>query len=285
MSEFFGAVTQFAFLQYALATGVMASIACGVIGSYVVTRRISYVAGAISHFVLGGMGLARYLNVVHGWNFLNPLEGAVVSALLAAVIIGLVSLRAKEREDTVIGALWAVGMAVGIIFIARTPGYNQDLMSYLFGNILMVSPADIYLIAALDALVLIVGLTFYNQLLAVCFDEEFARLRGINVELFYLLLLCLTALTVVILVNVVGIILMIALITLPAAVAGHFTNTLWKMMIVAAIFSAIFTIVGLVVSYGPNLPAGAMIIVVAGITYLVVTLSAGYIRRRRSAAR
>jgi len=285
MSEFFGAVGQFAFLQYALATGIMASIACGVIGSYVVTRRISYVAGAISHFVLGGMGLARYLNVVPGWRFLNPLQGAVISALAAAVIIGMGSMRAKEREDTVIGALWAVGMAVGIIFIARTPGYNQDLMSYLFGNILMVSPADIYLIAALDGLVLIVGLAFYNQLLAVCFDEEFARLRGINVELFYLLLLCLTALTVVILVNVVGIILVIALITLPAAVAGHFTNTLWKMMIVAAGLSALFTVVGLAVSYSPNLPAGAMIIVVAGITYLAVTLSAGYIHRRRSAAR
>ena len=209
----------------------------------------------------------------------------MISALAAAVIIGLVSMRAKEREDTVIGALWAVGMAVGIIFIARTPGYNQDLMSYLFGNILMVSPADIYLIAALDGLVLIVGLAFYNQLLAVCFDEEFARLRGINVELFYLLLLCLTALTVVILVNVVGIILVIALITLPAAVAGHFTNSLWKMMIVAAGLSALFTVVGLAVSYGPNLPAGAMIIVVAGITYLAVTIAAGYLHRRRAAAR
>ncbi len=283
MSDFFGAVTQFAFLQYALATGVMASIACGVIGSYVVTRRITYVAGAISHFVLGGMGCARYLNVVHGWSFLNPLEGAVVSALLAAVIIGLVSLKAKEREDTVIGALWAIGMAVGIIFIAQTPGYNQDLMSYLFGNILMVSPADIYLIGALDGLVLVIGLVFYNQLLAVCFDEEFARLRGINVELFYLLLLCLTALTVVILVNVVGIILVIALITLPAAVAGHFTHTLWRMMILATIFSAIFTIIGLAVSYGPNLPAGAMIIVVAGITYLAATVAANFLHRRRTA--
>ena len=283
MSEFFGAITQFAFLQYALVTGVMASIACGVIGSYVVTRRISYVAGAISHFVLGGMGCARYLNVVHGWTFLNPLEGAVVSALMAAVIIGLVSLKAREREDTVIGALWAIGMAVGIIFIAQTPGYNQDLMSYLFGNILMVSPADIYLIGALDALVLIIGLVFYNQLLAVCFDEEFARLRGINVELFYLLLLCLTALTVVILVNVVGIILVIALITLPAAVAGHFTHTLWRMMILATIFSAIFTIIGLAVSYGPNLPAGAMIIVVAGTVYLAVTVAANFFHRRRTA--
>lgn len=283
MSEFFSAITQFAFLQYALVTGVMASVACGVIGSYVVTRRISYVAGAISHFVLGGMGCARYLNVVHGWTFLNPLEGAIVSALMAAVIIGLVSLKAKEREDTVIGALWAIGMAVGIVFIAQTPGYNQDLMSYLFGNILMVSPADIYLIGALDALVLIIGLTFYNQLLAVCFDEEFARLRGINVELFYLLLLCLTALTVVILVNVVGIILVIALITLPAAVAGHFTHTLWRMMILATIFSAIFTIIGLAVSYGPNLPAGAMIIVVAGTVYLAVTIAANFIHHRRTA--
>ncbi len=283
VTEFFGALTQYAFLQYALMTGLLASIACGVIGSYVVTRRISYVAGAISHFVLGGMGAARYLNVVHGWSFISPLEGAAVSALLAAVIIGLVSLKAKEREDTVIGALWAVGMAVGILFISQTPGYNQDLMSYLFGNILMVAPEDIYIITALDAVVLLFGLLFYNQLLAVCFDEEFARLRGINVELFYLLLLCLTALTVVILVNVVGIILVIALITLPAAVAGHFTHTLWRMMIVATIFSAFFTIVGLAVSYGPNLPAGATIIVVAGITYLVVTLAANYFHRRRAA--
>jgi zinc transport system permease protein len=282
MIEFLNALSQYTFLQYALLTGILASIACGIVGSYVITRRISYVAGAISHFILGGMGAAKYFSVVHGWSWVEPLHGAVVSALLAAVIIGLVSIRARQREDTVIGALWAIGMAAGILFISQTPGYNEDLMSYLFGNILMVTPNDIWLVAGLDVVVVLVGLVFYNQLLAVCFDEEFARLRGINVELFYLLLLCLTALTVVLLVTVVGIVLVIALITLPAAVAGHFTNTLGRMMLVATIFSILFTTLGLAISYAPNLPAGATIIVLAGMTYLVVTILARYIHTWRA---
>lgn len=280
MIDFFSALGHFSFLQYALLAGLLASVACGTVGSYVVTRRISYVAGAISHFVLGGMGVARYLNVVYGWSSLKPLDGAVVAALVAAIIIGLVSLRAKEREDTIIGALWAIGMAVGIIFISRTPGYNQDLMSYLFGNILMVSSSDIYLIALLDGLVLLISFLFYNQFLAICFDEEFARLRGIRVELFYLLLLCLTALTVVILVNVVGIILVIALITLPAAVAGHFTNSLWRTMLAASVLCMLFVTAGLGFSYQTNLPAGATIIVLAGIIYLVATVGKRLLRRR-----
>jgi len=282
MAEFINALVRYPFLQYALLTGFLASIACGVVGSYVITRRISYVAGAISHFVLGGMGAARYLNVVHEWTWLDPLYGAVVAALLAAVIIGLVSIHARQREDTVIGALWAVGMAAGVLFISQTPGYNQDLMSYLFGNILMVTPNDIWLIAGLDVLVILVALLYYNQLLAVCFDEEFARLRDINVDLFYLLLLCLTALTVVLLVTVVGIVMVIALITLPAAVAAHFTRTLGRMMLVATLFSMLFTTLGLALSYAPNLPAGATIIVLAGITYLVVTVVSHIIHTRRA---
>jgi zinc transport system permease protein len=174
-------------------------------------------------------------------------------------------------------------MAVGLIFIAQTPGYNQDLMSYLFGNILMVTPADLWMIAALDALVIIFGLLFYNRLLAICFDEEFARIRGINVGLTYILLLCLAALTVVILVNVVGIVLVIALITLPAATAGHFTNTLSRMMILASLFCIIFTTAGLALSYGPDLPAGAMIIVVAGAAYLLVVIGSRLLRSQRAA--
>lgn len=272
MSEFIAALGRYPFLQYALITGLLASIACGVVGSYVVTRRITYVAGAISHFILGGMGAARYLNVVAGWSHIQPLHGAVVSALLAALIIGLVSIRAKEREDTVIGALWAIGMAVGILFISQTPGYNEDLMSYLFGNILMVTPGEIWLIALLDLVVIVVALLFYNQLLAVCFDEEFARLRGVKVEFFYLLLLCMTALTVVLLVTVVGIVLVIALLTLPAAIAGRFAKTLWRTMTLAALFSLIFTTLGLAISYKPNLPAGSTIIILAGMTYLAITL-------------
>lgn len=281
MTEFLSAVGRYSFLQYALLTGLLASIACGVVGSYVITRRISYVAGAISHFVLGGMGAAHYFDVVHGWTWIEPLHGAIVSALVAAVIIGLVSIHARQREDTVIGALWAIGMATGVLFISQTPGYSQNLMSYLFGNILMVTPGDIWLIAGLDVLVILVALLFFNQLMAVCFDEEFARLRGVNVDLFYLLLLCLTALTVVLLVTVVGIILVIALITLPAAVAGHFTKTLGRMMLVATLFSIVFTTLGLAFSYAPDLPAGATIIVLAGITYLVVTILARFIHIRK----
>ncbi len=273
MNEFFKAVVQHRFMLNALLTGVLASVACGVVGTYVVTRRITYLAGGIAHSVLGGMGVAYYLARVHDFESLHPMHGAVVAALLAAMLIGYVSLRAKQREDTVIGALWAIGMAVGVIFISATPGYNEDLMSYLFGNILLVSSGDLWLIAGLDVLVVAVGLLFYNQFLAVCFDEEFARVRGINVEFYYLLLLCLTALTVVILVTVVGIVMVIALLTLPAAVAGHFSKTMWRTMLLATFCSVFFTTLGLGISYAPDLPAGATIVVLAGAAYLVAAIS------------
>jgi zinc transport system permease protein len=277
MTEFFEALcqSQNAFLRYALLAGLLASVACGVVGTYVVTRRISYIAGGISHCVLGGMGAARYFQVVYGWEAFHPLIGAIIAALAAALIIGIISLRAKQREDTVIGALWAVGMAAGILFISRTPGYNEDLMSYLFGNILMVTPKSLWLLAALDLLVVASALLVYNQFLAVCFDEEFARLRGVPVEAFYLFLLCLTALAVVVLVFVVGIVLVIALLTLPAAVAGHFSKRLWHMMLLATIFSLVFTTAGLAISYEPNLPAGATTIMIAGAAYLLVMIGTG----------
>ncbi len=282
MSEFLADLQQQTFLQYALLTGILASVACGVIGSYVVTRRITYVAGGIAHSVLAGMGMARYCQAVHGWHWFHPLYGAVAAALVAAVVIGLVSLKARQREDTVIGAVWAMGMAIGILFIYKTPGYNEDLMSYLFGNILMVSSDDLWLIAGLDALVVLAGVLFYNQLLAVCFDQEFAKLRGIKVEFFYLLLLCLTALTVVLLVTVVGIVMVIALLTLPAAVAGHFSRSLWQMMILATIITIMVTTAGLALSYGPNLPAGAFTIMLAGVVYLLVAMGSRLLRNHRS---
>ena len=280
MIEFLGDLHEHAFLRYALMTGILASIACGVIGTYVVVRRISYIADGIAHCVLGGMGAARYCQVVYHWTSFKPLYGALIAALGAAFIIGIASLRAKEREDTVIGALWAVGMAAGILFISQTPGYNQDLMSYLFGNILMVTRQDLWLIAGLDALVVAMGLIFYNQFLAVCFDEEFARLRGLWVEFYYLLLLCLTALTVVLLSTVVGIVMVIALLSLPVAVAGQFSKNLWQMMVFSALLSAVFTTAGLALSYGPDLPAGATIIILAGAVYLLLTVGS-YLRRRR----
>ncbi|MFH1373638.1 MAG: metal ABC transporter permease [bacterium] len=272
MIEFFYALAHHGFMLNAVLTGLLASVACGVVGTYVVTRRITYLVGGIAHSVLGGMGLAYYLAHVHGMTGLHPTHGAVAAALLAAVAMTLVNRRAHEREDTVIGTLWAVGMAVGIIFIAATPGYNQDLMSYLFGNILLVTTGDLWLIVGLDLLVLAVGLLFYRQLVAVSFDEEFAQVRGIRVGLFYLLLLTITALTVVILVTVVGIVMVIALLTIPAAVAGHFCRTMRRTMLLATGLCAAFTTVGLGLSYSYNLPPGATVIILASITYLASAL-------------
>jgi zinc transport system permease protein len=264
----------FPFLRYALGVGLLASVAFGIIGTYVVTRRITYIAGAISHCVLGGIGAAVYLRG-RGWDWCQPMYGAVASALLAAAIIGLVSLYARQREDTVIGALWAVGMAVGLLFLARTPGYATDVMSYLFGDIMLVSGRELATVIALDAFVVALGLTFYHKFLAVCFDQEFTELRGVRVKLYYMLLLCLTALTVVLLVRVVGIVMVIALLTLPAAVAGHFARQLWHMMALATVCCMLFVTAGLGVSYQYNLPPGPVIIVVAAAVYLAVVLGHG----------
>jgi zinc transport system permease protein len=273
-------VRQYDFLQYAILTGILASLACGVIGAFVVVRRITYIAGGISHTVLGGMGAALYLQKVYHWESANPLFGAIVAAIVSALIIGAVSLRAKEREDTVIGALWAVGMALGILFISRTPGYNADLMSYLFGNILLVSANDLWLLAGLDVIVVGTAILFYHQFLGVCFDDEFARLRGLRVEFYYLLLLCLTALTVVVLVTVVGIVMVIALLTLPTAIAGFFSKSLRGMMALSALLCTVFTTSGLALSYGPDYPAGATTIVMAGAAYLLVILVRGMLGHR-----
>jgi len=279
VSDFLSDLATYRFLQFALAAGLLASVAAGVVGTYVVVRRITYIAGSIAHCVLGGLGAAKYFQVTQGWEWLDPMYGATFAALLAAVAIGLVTLKAKQREDTVIGALWAIGMAVGVLFIARTPGYQEDVMSYLFGDILMVERMDLWLIAGLNVVVVLLIALFYNKFLAVCFDEEFARLRGVRVELYYLLLLCLTALTVVLLVKVVGIVMVIALLTLPVAVAGYFSRTLWQMMFLAAALSIIFTTSGLALSYRANLPAGATIIVLAGGVYLLAAIGRAIFRR------
>jgi zinc transport system permease protein len=287
MNEFLHAVRSYDFMQRAVLTGLLASVACGVVGSYVVARRITYIAGGIAHCVLGGIGAAYYLRQAFGVAWITPLAGAIVAALSAAIVIGVVSLKGRQREDTVIGALWAIGMATGILLIYNSPGYTQDMMSFLLGNILMVRSEDLALILGLDILVVTLGVLFYNQFLAVCFDEEFARVRGARVEFYYLLLLALTALTTVLLVTVVGIVLVIALLTLPAAVAGHFSRRLWQMMVLSIAASMLFTTGGLALSYGPDLPSGATIVLLAGAAYLVVVTGAAIRRRagRRIAAR
>ncbi len=266
------------FLRLALYVATLASISFGIIGTYVVTRRISYLAGAIAHCVFGGIGAGLYLQNKIGLAWFDPMYGAVISAISSAVIIGLVSLYAQQREDTVIGALWAVGMATGLIFIDITPGYF-DMMSYLFGDILLISHNDLWIVTCLDIVVAGLSIYFYNKLLAVCFDDEFALLRGIHAHAFYILLLCLTALTVVLLVRVVGIIMVIALLTIPAAVAGQLAKRLWLMMVLAIFLCMAFTWSGLAISYSYNLSSGPTIILVAGVTYMVVLLGTQMLKK------
>ncbi len=273
--EFLTAVGQYSFLQTALLAGLLASLGCGVIGPYVVVKRIGFLAGGIAHSVLGGMGAALY----YGW---DPLAGALLAAILAALLIGWVKLNWQAQEDTLIGALWAIGMAVGVLFIARTPGYGTDLMAYLFGNILLVPTDALWRMAGLDLLLLAVAGLFHRQFLAVAFDEEFARLRGVPVTFFYLLLLCLVAVTVVLLIQVVGLILVIALLTLPAAIAGHYVHTLGGMMLLATLLGGLFTSAGLAVAYGQDLPGGATIILLAGAAYVVSALASRAVLRWRA---
>lgn len=274
MNEFFDALLVHGFLQNALVGGMLASIGCGIMGTYVVVKRIGFLAGGIAHTVLGGMGIAYFLGR-------SPLAGAFISAILAALLIGWVNLRWRQQEDTLIAAFWSVGMAVGIIFISRTPGYNVDLLSYLFGNILLIPRQTLYLMAAMDAAIMLTVVLFYKQFLAVAFDDEFARMRGINVELFYLLLLGMVAITVVLLIQVVGLILVIALLTLPAAIAGQWVGSLGRMMLLAVALGGVFTSGGLALAYEPDLPAGATIIVLAGGAYLLSTLGGGLFKSWR----
>ncbi len=262
MSNFFTALVNYSFMQHAILACLLASIGCGIIGTYVVVKRIGFLAGGIAHSVLAGMGIAYFTGS-------SPLAGAMAAALIAGILIGWINLHWRQHEDILIAAFWSVGMAIGILFISRTPGYSIDLMSYMFGNILLVSGQDLYLMLILDIVIIITVMLFYKQFLAAAFDEEFSRLRGINVEFFYILLLCMVALTVVLLIQIVGLILVLALLILPAAAAAQFVGTIKRMMVVSIILSIAITTLGLIISYEPDLPSGATIIIVAGFVYVL----------------
>jgi zinc transport system permease protein len=268
MRSFFEALTSvdFPFLRNALAAGLLSSLLFGILGSVVTVRRIGSLAGAVSHAVLGGIGLALYLSsgLIPGF---PPMAGALVFAVLSALVIGLVSLRAKQREDTVINAIWVIGMSLGIIFMAKTPGY-ADPSTWLFGNILLISNRDIILLALLDVIVLFLSRRFYAQIEASSFDEEFARTRGVPVEKVFLLLLGLTAVAIVLLQTFVGIVMVIAMLTLPSGCAGVFSRSLGGMMFSSCLFSALLSISGLVTGWLFDLPIGAMTVIIAGIVFL-----------------
>jgi len=253
---------QYEFMRNALMAGLLASIACGIMGAYVVVKRIVFISGGISHCAYGGIGLGYFLGI-------NPIVGAIFFSLAAALGIGMISKRTNQREDTIIGVMWAIGMAMGIVFIGLTPGYAPDLASYLFGSILTVPSNDIMIMIVLDIIIISIVNLLYKEFLALCFDEEFVTVIGIPVKSLYLILLCLIALTVVILIRVVGIILVIALLTIPAAISGLFTNSLKKMMFMSILLGTIFTTSGLWISYAFDIASGATIILVSGSCFLI----------------
>jgi zinc transport system permease protein len=252
----------YVFMQRALLAGVLVSMACGMIGTYVVIKRIVFISGGIAHAAYGGIGLGYYFG-------LNPVWGAIAFSLLSAWGMGWVERKTRQRSDTLIGVLWALGMAIGIIFIDKTPGYKADLMSYLFGSILAVPNQDLIIMAVLNAVILVLVLIFYHELQAISFDETYAEVENIPVNFLYMLLLTMIGFTVVMLMRVVGLIMVIALLTIPAAISGLFVRNLKTMMVLSVGLGMVFTTVGLFLSYFFNLTSGATIILVAGCAYLL----------------
>ncbi len=258
-------ILQYDFIQNALISGILISIAAGIIGSLVVVNKITFLTGGIAHSSYGGIGLAIYLGI-------PVLFGATVFAVITAILIAIITLKNRNRIDAIIGMMWASGMAIGIIFVDLTPGYNVDLMSYLFGSIIAVSDDDIKYMFFMDIFIIGVIVYFYKEILAVSYDSEFATLRGINVKFFYTLILILAALCVVAAIKAVGLILVIALLTIPTYLAESFASRLSTMMIISSILATIFTILGLVISYLYDISSGASIIMVAVVVLGIVKL-------------
>jgi len=268
LQSFFDALTNinFPFLRNALLAGLLSSALFGILGSVVTVRRIGSLAGAVSHAVLGGIGMALFLSATIMPGF-PPIIGALIFAVLSAIIIGLVSLKAKQREDTVINAIWVIGMSLGLLFMAKTPGY-ADPSTWLFGNILLISNIDLILLAILGIVVAALAWRFYAQIEASSFDEEFARTRGVPVGKIFLLLLGLTAVAIVLLQTFVGIVMVIAMLTLPAGCASVFSRSLGGMMLSSCLFAAFFSVSGLVSGWFFDLPVGAMTVIIAGLVFL-----------------
>jgi len=253
----------------AFLAALVASVAGGIMGSYIVAKRIVFLSGSISHAVLGGMGFFLWLKRHFGWEWASPLFGAFVAAIFCAILLGWIRSRFKEREDTLIAAIWSTGMAIGVIFIALTPGYNVELMNFLFGNILWATSTEIAILFGFDLLLITLTCLFHKKLLAVCFDEDQAAMQGLRVQPLYILLLCMAAVSIVLLIQVVGAILVVAFLAIPPAIALLFSNRLSHVMLFAALFGMILSFLGIGASYQLNWPPGATVALLAALAYAV----------------
>jgi zinc transport system permease protein len=244
---------EYKFIVNSLLAGILASISCGIIGTYIVTRRMVFLSGGITHSSFGGIGIGYYLGF-------NPIIFAAIFGVFSALGIEFISKRSNIREDSVIGILWSFGMAVGIMFVFLTPGYAPNLMSYLFGSILTVSTLDIYLMIGLSIILILVFTFFYRTIVFISYDQEFARTHKIAVSLINYILIGLVALTIVLNIKVVGIILVISLLTIPQSIANLFTKNFRNIIIVSIVIGLIGAFLGLIISYKINIPSGASII-------------------------
>ena len=256
------------FMRNALYASLLVGVACGLIGTLVVLNRIVFLGGGIAHAAYGGIGLAYYFGQ-------DPMLGAILFSILSALGMGLVHLRTKARSDTLIGVMWSIGMAIGIIFVSLTPGFKADLMSYLFGSLLAVSGADLRLMAVVVVLVIAFVVLLYRSLQAISFDETFSTVRNLPVAVLYLVMLVMIGLTVVVAMRVVGLIMVIAMLTIPPATANLFLKDMKGMMLLSIGLGWLFSTIGLIVSFALNLQAGSVIILVASLSYL---LAAGVIK-------
>jgi zinc transport system permease protein len=261
------------YVRNALAAGLLASIACGVIGAYVVVKKIVFMGGGISHASFGGIGIGHFLGI-------NPLWGAFFYTLASAISMGVATRRTKLPPDTAIGVLWALGMALGVIFLDLTPGYTPQASSYLFGDIGITSLSDIMLMVALDIVIIFTVFLLYKEFLILSFDEEFGESVGAPMERSYLVLLSLIALSVVVLIRVVGIILVIALLTLPVAAGRQFTHSLKRLMLFSTLLGLISTTLGIGLWYEFDLASGPAIVVVST-SLFVLSLLFSQLRHRR----
>ena len=255
-------IFEFEFMRNAVAAGILTSVICGIMGTLVVVNRIVFLSGGIAHAAYGGIGLAFFFR-------LPVMLGTMVFSLLASLLMAAVSLRLRHRADTIIGVIWALGMAFGIILVDLTPGYNVDLMSYLFGSILTVPNSDLFIMMGAGCVILVVVIWFYQDFLAISYDEEFARIRGVPVTRLYFTLIAMLGLTIVMVIQVVGLIMVIALLTIPPFIVEKYASSMAKMMIGSSLLGTFFCLTGLWLSYRFDLTSGATIIMVAGSAFLL----------------
>ena len=255
----------YGFFQNALIAAILASISCGITGTYIVSRRMVFMSGGISHASFGGIGIGYYMGI-------NPLAGALLFSILSAMGIEYFTRKAELRNDSVIAILWSLGMAIGIIFVYLTPGYSPNLMTYLFGNIITVGRSDLYLLFALTVFLAAFFILFHRLILFISFDEQFALTRSAPVRLINYLMMALTAITIVLNIKTAGIILVISLLTIPQNAANLFTNDFRKIIYYSIILGFSGSFSGLMISYFLNIPSGASIIFSLAVLYLLLSI-------------